>query len=73
MSFLALLEPLNFDFRKFEPFFKSQIYQISNLRASEIVKMAIFESQILPKLISRKIEWQTNSCIVDLKAGSMEI
>ena len=28
--------------------------------------MAFFEIQTLPKLISRKIEWQINSCIVDL-------
>ena len=70
MSFFALLEILNFDFSKFEPFFKSQIYQIyqnSKLRVSEIVKMATFEILILPKIFSQKIEWQKNSCIVDLK------
>ena len=58
VSFLALLEIPNFDFRKFEPFLKSQIYQSSKLRVSEIVKMAIFKIHILPKLFSRKIEWQ---------------
>ena len=40
MSFLALLEALNFNFSKFEPFLKSQIYQNSNLTDSEMVKMA---------------------------------
>ena len=29
-------------------------------------KMAIFDIQILPKLISHKIEWQINCCIVDI-------
>ena len=61
LSFLAILEVLNFDF---EPFLNSQIYQNSKLRVSEIVKM--LEIQILPKLISYKINWQINSCIVDL-------
>ena len=56
VSFLALLEVLNFDFCKFEPFLKYQTYQTSRLRVSEIVKMATFEIQILPKLISSKIE-----------------
>ena len=63
MSFLALLEVLNFDFSESEPFLKFQINQNSKLRVSEIVKMAIFDHQILPKLISAKIEWQINSCI----------
>ena len=40
---MALLEALNFNFSKFEPFLKSQIYQKLKLRVSEIVKMAIFE------------------------------
>ena len=31
MSFLALLKVLNFNFNKFEPFLKSQIYQNSKL------------------------------------------
>ena len=66
MSFLTLLEALNFNFSNFEPFPKSQICQNSKLRVSEIVKKAIFEIQILPKLFSLKIEWQINSCIVDL-------
>ena len=66
MSFLALLEVLNFDFSESEPFLKFQINQNSKLRESEIVKMAIFDHQILPKLISAKIEWQINSCIEDL-------
>jgi len=61
MSFLALLEVLNLNFSKFEPFLKSQMYQNSKLRVSKIVKMAIYEIQILSKLISRKIEWQINS------------
>ena len=54
VSFLALSEVLNFNFSKFEPFLKSQIYQTSKLRVrvSEIVKMAIFDNQILPKLFS---------------------
>ena len=66
MSFLALLEVLNFNFSKFEPFLKYQIYQNSNLTVSGMVKMAIFEIQILPKLLPSKIEFQINSCIVDL-------
>ena len=40
--------------------------QNSKLRVSEILKMVIFEVQILPKLISCKIKCQINSCIVDL-------
>ena len=56
MSFLALLEVLNFNFIKFETFLKFQIYKNSKLRVSEIVKMAIFDIQIVPKLISRKNE-----------------
>ena len=67
MSFLALLEVLNFNFSKFEPFLKSQIYQNSRLSVSKIVKMAIFGTiQFLPKLISRKIEWQIDFCKVEL-------
>ena len=50
MSFLALLKVLNFNFSKFEPFLKSQIYQNSNLSVYKIDKMAIFETQILPKI-----------------------
>ena len=65
MSILALLEVLNFDFGEFEPFFKSQICQNAKSRVCEIVKIAIFEIQILPKLISHKIEWQIDYCIVD--------
>ena len=38
MSFLALLEVLNFNFSKFEPFLKSQINQNSKLSVYEIVK-----------------------------------
>ena len=72
MLFLALLEALNFNFSKFEPFLKSQICQNSKLRVSEVVKMAIFEIQILPKLISHKIEWQKDSCIVDLNYTFLE-
>ena len=64
MSFLALLEVLNFNFRQLKPLLKSQIDQNSKLRVSEMVKMAIFDIQILPKLISRKTEWQINFCIV---------
>ena len=72
MSFLAFLEVLNFNFRQFEPFLKSKIYQNSKWRVSEVVKMAIFEIQILPKLISHKIEWQKDSCIVDLNYTFLE-
>ena len=61
MSFLAILEVLNFEFDKFELFFKSQIYQNSNFRVSKIVRKAIFEIPILPKLSSRKMGWQLNS------------
>ena len=56
-SFLAFLEVLNFDLSNFETFLKSQIYQNSNLRDSEIVEMAIFDIQMWLKLISCKIEW----------------
>ena len=66
MSLLALLEVLNLDFSKFEPFLKSLIYQNSKLRVSEIVKIAIFHIKLLPKLIPRKVESQINSCIEDL-------
>ena len=45
---------------QFEPCFKSQIYTNSIFRVSEIVKMAIFNFRIMPKLISDQIEWQTN-------------
>ena len=55
-----------FWFDKFKPFLKSKIYQNSKLRVSENIKIAIFEIQILPKLFSRKIEWQINSCIGNL-------
>ena len=65
MSFLALLEVMNFNFGKFEPFLKFQIHQNSKLRVFIIVKMAMFDIQILPKLISSKIEWQINSCIME--------
>ena len=60
-SFLALLDVLNFDFSKFEPFFQVSNLPNSKLRVSEIVKMAIFDIQILPKLISCKIECQIDS------------
>ena len=66
MWFLTILKGLNFDFGKFKPFLKSKIHQNSKFRVSKVVKMAFFEIQILPKLISHKIEWQVNSCIVDL-------
>ena len=56
MSFSTILEAINLDVGKFEPFLKSQIYQNSKLRVPEIVKMAIFYIQILLKLISHKIE-----------------
>ena len=38
MAFFAILEVLNFDFSKFEQFFKSQIYKNSNFRVYHIVK-----------------------------------
>ena len=66
MSFLALSEVMNLNFCKFEAFLKFKNYQNSKLRVSEIVKMAIFDIQILPKFISCKIEWQINICIVNL-------
>ena len=46
----GILQLLNFNFGESQPFFKSQICQNSNLRVSEIVQMAIFEIQILPKI-----------------------
>ena len=63
---LAYFISSEFEFSKFEPFLKSQIYQNSNLTDSEMVKMAIFDIRILPKLIPSKIELQINSCIVDI-------
>ena len=42
MSFLALLEVLNFDFSKLEPFLKSEIYLNLKLRVSEIAKNGNF-------------------------------
>ena len=51
-SFLTLLKVLKFDFNKFEPLFKYKIDQNSKLIVAEIAKMAIFEIQILPKLIN---------------------
>ena len=55
MSFLAILEALNFDFGKFLHFVKVKIYQNQKSRASKIAKMADFELLDYPKLISRKI------------------
>ena len=66
MSSLTLLEALNFNFSKFEPFLKSQICWNSKLRVSEVVKMAIFKIPILPKLVLHKIEQLINSWIVEL-------
>ena len=63
MSFLALLEILNFNLSRFEPFLKFYIYQDSRLRVYEIVKMA---------LISHKIKWQITYCIMDLKTSRFE-
>ena len=40
ISFSTLLEALNFNFSKFEPFFKSQICKNWKLRGSEVVKTA---------------------------------
>ena len=40
--------------------------KIQSWETREIVKMEIFEIQTLPKLISRKIEWQITSCIMHL-------
>ena len=54
MLFFAHLEVLKFDFNKFELLIKSEIDQNWKLRVSEIAKMAIFEIQNLPKLISSK-------------------
>ena len=56
LSFLAILEVLDSDFSQCE-----QFYQNTKFRISKIVKKAIFEIQILPKLISRKFGWQFNS------------
>ena len=63
MSFLAILVVLNLDFSQFE-----QLFQVPNLPKFKVeslwqCKNGIFEIQILPKLISRKIEWQINSCV----------
>ena len=65
MLFLTLSEVLNLDFSKFEAFFKYQIYQNSKLKVPKTVKVAIFEIQILPKLISLRIDKQINSCLVE--------
>ena len=66
VSLLAILQVLNFNLSKFEPFTKYQIYPNSKLRVFKIAKMVLFEILILPKLISRQIDWQINSCIADL-------
>ena len=55
MSFSAISEVLDFEFGKFLQFFKAHICQNLKSRVSETVKLAIFDIQILPKLISRKI------------------
>ena len=60
MSFLALLEVLNFDFRKCEPVLKSQMYQNSKLRVSKSVKMTIFDI-LIQKLSGKKIPEFPNS------------
>ena len=61
MSFSTILKFWIWIFIKFEQFFMSQIYQNSIFSVSKIVKKTIFEIQILPKLISRKIRWQLDS------------
>ena len=42
MSFLAILEGLNFDFSKFEQLSSAQIYKKSKFITSQIVKINIF-------------------------------
>ena len=47
----------------FLQFFEAQILKIQSPGSQKTVKLAIFDIQILLKLISRKIEWQNNSWI----------
>ena len=49
MSFLAILEVLNLDFSKFEPFFKSQIYQNRYSYPLELPKITFFDRFNSPK------------------------
>ena len=65
-DFLAILEVLNLDIGQFEQFFKSQISQNSKFRVSKIVKKAIIEIQILPKIDFSKIGWQSDFHTVGL-------
>ena len=55
MSFLAILEVLNFDFGTFVQYFKYQIYWNSKSRVSKIIKMPIFEILNFPKLSGKLI------------------
>ena len=59
MSFLAILEILNFDFSKLEQFFKYQIYQNSKFWVSKIAKNDIFGLFEFAKVwFHVKLEWQ---------------
>ena len=44
------LEALNFEFSEFVQFLKAQFYQNSKSRVCKTFKMAVFETQILPKI-----------------------
>ena len=59
--FLALLEVLNFNFCKFEPFLKSQIHQNSKLGVSKMAKNDILGPFEFAKIwFHVKSEWQQN-------------
>ena len=58
MVILTISEVLNIDFRKFQPLKIAKFSQYSKkqrFKAFVIVKMALFETLDLPKMISRKI------------------
>ena len=55
MAILTISEALNLGFRKFQHIRIANISQNEEIMASKMVKMAIFSTLDLPKLISQKI------------------
>ena len=53
-AILTILEDMTYDFDEFLQFQNAEIFQNQD-RVSYSVKVAVFEAQFLPKLISRKI------------------
>ena len=59
MSFLAILEVLNFDFKYIWATFKAQIYQNSKFRVSKIAKNDIFRPFEFDKIgFHGKSDWR---------------